>query len=38
VCGGRKAGRKERKTPEAKGCEMQPYFYFADLNALVISC
>ena len=48
--GGRKEGRKEgkkerkkerekeRKTTEAKVCEMQPNFYYGNLNALVISC
>jgi len=38
VGGRRKEGKNERKTTEAKVCEMQPNFYFADLNALVISC
>jgi hypothetical protein len=38
VEGGRKEGKKERKTTEAKVSEMQPNFYFVYLNALVISC
>jgi hypothetical protein len=37
VEGGRKERKKEKKTTEARVCEMQPHFYFADLNALVIS-
>jgi hypothetical protein len=36
--GGREEVRKERKTTEAKVYEMQLNFYFANLNALVISC